>query len=240
MKYGRQVALVSIFAAMHAVLYCVSFDPAWRNFAIYLAPLEGIVLGPQVGFVAALLGSSIGRLIKPDLLWMFGIVAEPLGVLMVALLARAKWKPVALVYAVLLSAYFIHPYGRSLPPWTILDIFVALVLIFPAAKLSKWIYAGDSGKVFLSVALLAFLYSATDSLVRIFMLVPAGLHTLFFDSYETLASVFVGAAMFSYIEDILIVVVSLTIITPVLLRSPILNLLGTKKRVEETKQSARK
>lgn len=40
---------------------------------------------------------------------MFGVVAEPLGVLVAGFLAKGKWKPVAAIYAIMLGAYFIHP-----------------------------------------------------------------------------------------------------------------------------------
>lgn len=218
MKNSKLLSLAAVFAALHVVLYFLSFD-LWRNWAIYIAPLEGIILGPQVGFVAALLGSSIGRLIRPDASWMFGIVAEPLSVLMIGLLARARWKLVFLIYSALLAAYFSHPFGQILPLWTILDILVGLVLIYPAAKLAKYVSTVGSKRVFLSVAVLAFVCSASDSLIRVFLLVPAGLYALFFNGYESLLIVFVGSALSSYVEDLLMVIVALVISVPILLRS---------------------
>jgi hypothetical protein len=223
MKNSRQLSLAAVFAALHVALYLLSFG-LWRNWAVYIAPLEGIILGPQIGFIAALLGSSIARLIRPDALWIFGIVAEPLSVLMVGLLARARWKFVLVIYAVLLSAYFFHPFGQILPLWTILDILVAFVLIYPAARLAKHIITDNSKRVFLTVALLAFVCSATDSLIRVFLLVPAGLYSLFFNSYESLLMVFVGSAVSSYVEDVFVVFFSLVITVPVLLRSSVLRL----------------
>lgn len=106
-----QVSLTAVFAALHTVLYFVSFG-LWRNWGIYLESIEGIVLGPKLGFTAALIGSSIARMIRPDDFWMFGIIAEPVSVLVAGLLAKAKWKPVLGLYAITLSAYFIHPYGN--------------------------------------------------------------------------------------------------------------------------------
>ncbi|MCJ7506194.1 hypothetical protein MUP05_06985, partial [Candidatus Bathyarchaeota archaeon] len=62
----------------------------WRNWAIYLEAIEGIVLGPWLGFPAALMGGLIARMIKPTELWMFGVIAEPMGVLACGLLARKR------------------------------------------------------------------------------------------------------------------------------------------------------
>src|SRR4030042_2509657 len=98
----RSVALVGVFAALHVILYFMSFG-LWRNWAIYLEPIEGIVLGPWAGFSAALIGSVVARAIKPIDVWMFGIVAEPLGVLAAGFLAKGPGRPAAAIYAVMLT-----------------------------------------------------------------------------------------------------------------------------------------
>jgi len=66
------VGLASVFAALHAVLYFISFG-LWRNWGIYLESIESIILGPKVGFIAALIGSSIARMTKPDDFWMLNV-----------------------------------------------------------------------------------------------------------------------------------------------------------------------
>ena len=37
-------------------------------------------MGPIAGFSAVFLGSSVARMIKPSADWMFGVIAEPVGV----------------------------------------------------------------------------------------------------------------------------------------------------------------
>ncbi|MEM2119106.1 MAG: hypothetical protein QW840_03165, partial [Candidatus Bathyarchaeia archaeon] len=133
MRKSLQVSLVAVFAALHAVLYFVSFGLPWRNWGIYLETLEGIILGPYVGFFAALIGSTIARAAMPDPFWMFGVVAEPLAVLAAGLIARGRWKPVLAFYVFMFGAYLLHPYGRVLPAWTVADIFVVPFLIYPIA-----------------------------------------------------------------------------------------------------------
>ncbi|MEM3704187.1 MAG: hypothetical protein QXX79_07220 [Candidatus Bathyarchaeia archaeon] len=216
MRKSLQVSLTALFAALHAVLYFISFG-LWRNWGIYLESIEGIILGPQAGFMAAFIGSLIARIAKPDDFWMFGIIAEPFSVLMAGFLARAKWKPVLAAFLVMLLAYFIHPFGRSLPLWTILDVIFALILIYPAAKLGKHLFSTNFKRLPLALALVSFVCIATDSLVRIFLLVPCGLHSLFFSSFDVLYGVFVEAAISSYIEDFIVVVVSLLVGAPLLL-----------------------
>ena len=235
MRKSLQLSLTAIFAALHAVLYFISFG-LWRNWGIYLEPIEGIILGPKIGFFAAFLGSSIARMVKPDAFWMFGIIAEPLSVLMAGLLAKAKWKPVLAVYAIMLSAYFIHPFGRTLPMWTILDILFALVLIYPAAKLGGNLLKTDVKQLTIALVLISFVCIATDSLVRVFLLVPCGGYSLFpefFGSPELLYAAFVGAAIDSYIEDLIVVFVSFLVGVPLMISLSKLKLLKEAKQEDE-------
>jgi hypothetical protein len=207
MRKSLQASLTAIFAALHSVLYFVSFG-LWRNWGIYLEPVEAVVLGPRIGFLAALVGSLVARIARPDALWMFGLIAEPVSVLIAGLLARARWKPVLIAYAVMLSAYFLHPFGRALPLWTILDILLALLLIYPAARLSRALFGKDVKSLSIALVAVSFVCIATDSLVRVFLLVPCGLYGALFPSYEVLYAVFVGGAASSYVEDVIVVLVS--------------------------------
>ena len=209
MRKSLQASLTAIFAALHSVLYFVSLPfGLWRNWGIYLEPVEAVVLGPRIGFLASLVGSLVARIARPDALWMFGLIAEPVSVLIAGLLARARWKPVLIAYAVMLSAYFLHPFGRALPLWTILDILLALLLIYPAARLSRALFGKDVKSLSIALVAVSFVCIATDSLVRVFLLVPCGLYGVLFPSYEVLYAVFVGGAASSYVEDVIVVLVS--------------------------------
>jgi hypothetical protein len=230
MRKSLQLSLASVFAALHAVLYFISFG-LWRNWGIYLESIEGIILGPKVGFMAALIGSSIARMIKPDDFWMFGIIAEPISVLVAGLLAKTKWKPVLGLYAITLSAYFIHPFGQSLPLWTILDVIIAFFLIYPAAKFGGNLFELNFKHLPIKLVLISFVCIATDSLVRVFLLIPCGLHGLFFQDFETLYTVFVEAAVYSYIEDLIVVIVSFVVGVPLLISASKLKLLENKNKV---------
>ncbi len=116
----------------------------------------------------------------------------------------------------MLAAYFIHPFGRALPLWTILDVLLAAILIYPAAKLGKNLFTTDFKRLPIALVLVSFVCIATDSLVRIFLLVPCGLYSLFFGSFEVLYMVFLEAAVSSYIEDLIVVLVSLIVGAPLL------------------------
>jgi hypothetical protein len=236
MRKSVRIALISIFGALHAVLYLISFGLGlWRNWAIYLAPIEGIILGPGAGFLAALLGSSIPRIAMLDPLSIFGIVAEPVSVLSVGWLSRGKWKPVLAIYVAMLCAYFLHPFGRELPLWTIIDILVALFIIYPVARLSSFLLSKNVRRLSIAFVSLAFVCTATDALARIFLLIPVGLQILVFPDFNVLQTVFIGSAISSYIEDVLVVLVSLFAGVPLLVATSKMGLFPGKN--EKTKQS---
>ncbi|MEM3798333.1 MAG: hypothetical protein QXZ51_06530 [Candidatus Bathyarchaeia archaeon] len=189
----------------------------WRNWAIYIEPIEGVVLGPWGGFLTAFIGSVVARMVKPIDVWMFGVVAEPLGVLAAGFLAKGRWKPVLAVYAFMLAAYFVHPFGSWLPIWTILDILLALALIYPSARLSKSLFGQNIKLLPASLILLSFVATVTDSLTRVFLLIPVGLYNVFGWPPEAVYYIFIEGAIGSYIEDVLVVITSLIVGVPLLI-----------------------
>ncbi len=216
MRKSVYIALIAVFAALHVVLYTFSFS-LWRNWAIYLEPIEGIILGPWAGFLAAFLGSGIGRLVVPTPDWMFGIIAEPIGVLAVGFLSKGNWKPVIGIYAVMLGGYFLHPFGRGFPLWTILDVLLAFALIYPVSRLSRNMLATNKKRLSISLVLVSFIGTATDALVRIFLLVPGGLYAFFGWPPELVYDIFVAGAAWSYVEDVLVVLTSFLVGVPIII-----------------------
>ena len=200
------------------MLYLLPY-PLFRSWSIYLIPIEGVILGPYAGFFSALIGSVLARAVKPDIFWMFGIVAEPLSALAAGFLVRRQWKPVMAIYAFMLGAYFVLPFGLSIPLWTILDILVILFLIYPAARFSADLFGEDSKRLSLSLVLVAFVTTVVDSLARVVLLVPGGLYTLYGLSrpIDVINFVFIPNAVFSYVEDGLVVIVTLVVGVPMLL-----------------------
>jgi len=215
-KSSKTISLIGVFAALHAVLYLTSIE-LWRNWSIYLEPLEGLILGPWAGFLAALIGSLVARAIKPTDLWMFGIIAEPMGVLACGLIIKNRWKPLVLIYAIMLGAYFAHPLGRQLPLWTILDILAASVLIYPVTQVSKNLFEKDSERLPFTISLIAFIGTVTDSLTRVFLLIPAGLYVILGWPLEVVRIAFIMGAADSYIEDILVILVMFIIGAPIVI-----------------------
>ncbi len=223
----KTVAFIGVFAAFHATLYLISPAILWRNWAIYLSPIEGMVLGPWAGLIAALIGSTIGRVVLPSPLWMFGIIAEPLSVMTAGFLTRDKWQPVIAIYAVMLAAYFISPLGQSLPLWPMLDTIAAVCLVYPAGKLSKNLFSENVKLLPVSLVIVSFTTIAMDGLTRVFLLIPARLYSVLGWSPAYTAAVFVGGGVDSFIEDALVVLITLIVGVPILLA--LRNVLNIKK-----------
>ena len=216
MQAAQKIALTAVFAALHTVLFLP--EGPWRSFVIYLMPIEGIVLGPSVGLVSALIGSGIARLIKPTIWWMFGIIAEPVGVAAAGFLAKGSWKEVQLAYGLMLGAYFLHPYGRMLPLWTVLDLLVAFAIVYPVSKIGKWVWTENAKKFTIALLLIAFVSTVADSMTRVFLLVPCRYYEVLGFSYDVLAyEWFIPGAVGSYIEDCLVSAVTLIAGVPLML-----------------------
>ena len=215
-RSSLMTSLIGMFAALHSILYLIPIG-LWRSLSIYLEPLEGIILGPYAGFLAVLIGSIIARLIKPTGLWMFGVFAEPIGALACGLIVKGRWKTLLLIYAAMLGAYLMHPLSREIPLWTILDILAALILIYPAVRLSRRLLEGDARQISFATSLIAFIGCAADSLARIFLFIPAGLYLILGLSRSAVYMTFLAGAAKSYMEDILTVVFASTVGSSILL-----------------------
>jgi hypothetical protein len=228
----RTVAFIGVFAALHASLYLISPPFLWRNWAIYLSPIEGMILGPLAGFAAALIGSATGRFLLPNSLWMFGIIAEPLSVMTAGFLTRGKWRPVAVLYTLMFVAYFISPMGQSLPLWPMSDTMIAFILVYPAAKLSKNLFIetvthANLKLLSLSLVLVSSVTIITDGLTRVFLFIPVSLYNVLGLSPADAAAAFIGGGVDSFIEDALVIIVTLLVGVPIFLA--LRNILDFKK-----------
>jgi MFS family permease len=217
---SKSVAAVAVFAALHVVLDSMPVY-VFREWGMYLEPLEGIILGPTLGILTAVIGASVSRAVigASAFSFIYGVTGESVGVLIAGLLVKGRWRIVAAIYAFMLGAYFIHPYGLRLPLWTIMDCLAAFVLIYPAALLSKQLLKKDEDvKGFtLAIMLISFVSTVAHSLTMIFILVPAGTYTVEFGTFEAVYYAFVIGAAGSYFEDAIVIAVSLLVYLPVLL-----------------------
>jgi len=178
----KQVALISVFAALIAVVsrlpgipIMVGTQSGKIEFTVVLYPIAGILLGPFVGALAALLGNVVAFLIPS---WsIFGLLNIPAGALS-ALVAgflikrdkRLDWKAAAVVLGVLIILWYIpipNPQqayvGLEAPYYPIPLHFSALALIFIFRhKIADFVNSSSRRLMTVGVAIASYVGIMTD------------------------------------------------------------------------------
>ncbi len=214
------VAVVAVLAALHIVLSYAPPLVGFRRMSIAMEPLEGIIAGPYLGFLSAVIGWIGGRFVRPDGVWienLFGI-AEATGALGAGFLVARKWYLTAGLYAFLLLVFLTHPLAAKIPLWTLWDTYLGLAAVFPAAFLLRRIHdvKSDKSRLVPAVALVAFASVELDSMVRIFMLIVGGLYKAYPIPVDLLAGVFVLGAFQTPVEAAYSILASVLVGVPAL------------------------
>ena len=224
------LASTALMAALHAALASIPGPFGFRSWMIIIMPLEGMILGPGPGAISAMIGGSIGCVLRGEAA-ILPIVAfsEPLGAASAGLALKKRWKEISIIYLVMLVAYFIHPFGRALPAWCLWDIYVAFSLSLLAGLLSsrpfmralKMAYAcltdlfpwllilKPRGKVEwgpnspVSVVLSTFLGLEADALARIFVFIPLCFYVVLGVEFETIVGLWYLGALATPLEALL-------------------------------------
>ncbi len=215
MSKAKLYAYAAVFASLHAVLCFVEWP--WRRWSLYIEPVEAAVLGPVAGPLAALVGSVLGRAIFiPNLYsFIFGVPAETIGVFAAAKSWRGDYKTPLAMLSLMLVLFFLHPVGRQLPTWTLIDIYLALLASLVLGVLGN---VCKSLPVTARVALTGFIAATVDAMVRVTILVPIGVYRLLGLDADSLRALFVMGALDSFAEDAILVVVSILVLTLVVSR----------------------
>jgi hypothetical protein len=197
-------AVVATLAALHIVLSLGPPLVGFRRLSIVMEPLEGIIAGPYLGFLAALIGATGGRLIRPEGLWIenfFGI-AEAVGALGAGFLITRKWYLTVGIYGVQLLAFLMHPLAREIPLWTLWDTYLGFLAIFPAGYLVRKLGDAKSRahRLIPVVGLTSFVAVELDVMVRIFMLIVGGLYQVYPIPVDALPWIFIAGAVQTPLE----------------------------------------
>lgn len=215
------VAVVAMLAALHIVLAYAPPPVGFRRISIVMEPLEGMVAGPYLGFLAAAIGWIGGRFIRPDGVWienLFG-VAEAVGALGAGFVVSRRWYLTLGTYGLLLVTFLAHPLTRYIPLWTLWDTYLGLLAIIPAALLVPRLQENklDASRLVPVTALVAFVAVELDVMVRVFMLIVGGLYQVYPIPIEALPAVFVAGAIQTPLEAAYSVAAATVVGVPVLL-----------------------
>jgi len=151
---ARNIALVAVFAALYYVASLISpFIPAVGvpeitiKLEALLASIFGLLMGPYLGFLTALLGALVAWILPPSGGLSYGLpflLSPPLNALIVGFIFYKKWKYAFVVLASLIVAFWFLPPSQPLSEFwyvglaTTWDKIIALVLIFPVVKLARF------------------------------------------------------------------------------------------------------
>jgi hypothetical protein len=215
------VSIVAVLAALHIVLSYFPPFVGFRRMSIVLEPMEGIIGGPYLGFLAATIGWIGGRFVRPDSFWienLFGI-AEAVGALGAGFLATRKWYLTAGIYGALLLAFLAHPLARQIPLWTLWDTYLGFMAVFVTAFFVRRIRDDKpiASRLVPAIALVAFVSVELDVMVRVFMLTVGGLYQLYPIPVGLLAGVFIMGAFQTPLEAAFCVLASTLIGVPALI-----------------------
>ncbi len=162
---SRLVPLAATFAAMYGMLRLVPFS-VWigasgRSFTAseFVAPLFGIMLGPYVGSVAAVVGTLLAITFTGRMNF-FGLDFLPVlaNALVLGFLIRGRWRVSFVLYSLLLGLFFVHPMtlhvmsvpfwdGRVDVPFVWLHMIAWMLLASPLGRRSvEWIYEPTAWK----------------------------------------------------------------------------------------------
>lgn len=225
-RRSQKIALISMFAALNAIFDSIALPPqlssgVWYGWIFIIAPLNGIILGPLLGFTSTLIGVLIGHSIVLrgevalyEYLFTLGV---PLGAMVSGLLYQKKWRLIFAYFGILLTAYFFTPVTSTLPLWGIWDTILAFAVLFVINLLPNSIRTWLWKKPF-TLPLMAFIGLEADILFRIFLFISCQTYQLFYGfSVEALEAIWVTAAFITPIQVVISIVVT-AIVGPHVLR----------------------
>jgi len=182
--FGVPISWVAIWGALLGVgaliPIVIGFGGEGVNFPLStcLAPIIGLVLGPYGGFVAGLIGGTIGMFLNPGAYYMGvgNILDVAMAALMTGWIVNKRWYLSAALYAVMIAAYNIIPFyvlniytppidpGVHLALWFYYVGFAVLLAtgwnILPA-----WIKSGNAAKLFIAAWIMVWVGVAPGHLM---------------------------------------------------------------------------
>ena len=167
---SKQIALVTVFAALQAVLcslpYTISVGVSGQiTLGVIGVPIIGILLGPFLGGLTVLIGSIIGAFVNPAgaIFGFFSVLPPTLGAMGAGFCMQKKgYVPGAIILASLV-AFYAHPFGREslMYPW--LDIIAMITAFASLIPMVVWASHNPNIKRFsLGIPIFIFVGTLTD------------------------------------------------------------------------------
>jgi len=167
---SKQIALVSVFAALQAVLsslpYTISIGVSGQiTLGVIGVPIIGILLGPYLGGFAVLIGSTIGTYTNTAgaSFGPFSVLPPTIGALGAGFCMQKKSYVAGVMILVSILVFYAHSYGREafLYPWLHMVAMVAAFLF--SAVTARWSSVlSDVKRIGAIIPLFIFIGTLTD------------------------------------------------------------------------------
>ena len=167
----KQLALISVFAALIVIVTRLPGIPIIGGgeikLSVVLYPVIGLVLGPWIGFVAAILGNFIAWIIPTSTI--FGLLTIPAGAIAAFISGclshgsgKLNWKVAVAVLLLLDALWYLSPVGLEAPFYPILHLAaLGLVLIFQN-RILIYVHSPSRNKIVLGTALCSYVATMAD------------------------------------------------------------------------------
>ncbi|MCS7096553.1 MAG: hypothetical protein RMK50_05785 [Nitrososphaerota archaeon] len=150
---ARDVALTATFAALSWIackfipgIPIIGAEGSKISWDVSLAPIYGIIIGPYLGFLAALIGGLVaaGSLFTVLTSFCTGISAFVAGMLTDKTRKSYGWTLSAAIIALLLAGWYSTEIGRTAPFYPVLHIAGLLIVLFARGWISEKIAEGKT------------------------------------------------------------------------------------------------
>lgn len=162
MKRTVDISLAGIFAALVALSYLVPTSVIVGGVGVFslswvVQTITGILLGPYLGGVAALIGGVTGNFFKPSMLGPLAVTLPALGAFEAGLISWNHWRAATCLLSLLIAAWFILPVGLVAWPAALFHILGLAIIIVLGRRLPRQITQFmDRKRIFLAWMLIAY------------------------------------------------------------------------------------
>lgn len=144
---------MAVFAGLYYVLslilpslYAIGVPNLQISLEALIASIYGLVLGPYLGMLAALIGVGVTWILPPSSSSLYGapfLLSPPLNALVVGLVYYRKWKWAFVLFSLLIVTFLFLPPSQPItdnylvPIAVLWDKVIALLLIIPCVKMTQ-------------------------------------------------------------------------------------------------------
>lgn len=163
---SRDIAQVSFFAALLVIISRLPGIPIMGGtghieFTVIFAPVIGIVLGPWLGGLSALIGSFIAWLIpKTTFYGLLNLPLDPLAAIVSGSLTRngkiANWKLAAVLIAVLNGLWYLTLPGQEVLIYPFMHWGAFILIIIFRSKIAEFVKSANKRKLTVGTSLCCY------------------------------------------------------------------------------------